>query len=87
VPAGVIKIYTPRKYGHPAGSPYSRDFGDPIVIIGTPFAGDWRTLTVATGSVLKCKMSEYKVAKSGEESISLNESENGRSRENSRAAT
>jgi len=22
------------------GSPYSRDFGDPVVIIGTPFAGD-----------------------------------------------
>ena len=38
---GVIKIYTPRKYGHP-GSPYSRDLGDPVVIIGTPSAGDWQ---------------------------------------------
>ena len=58
------------------------------MIIGTPFASDYRsTLTVATGSVVKCKMSDYKVEKSGEESISLKEIENGRSREESRAAT
>ena len=52
---GVIKIYTPRKYGHPR-SPYSRDFGDSVVILGTPFVCDWRygsTLVVATGSVFK----------------------------------
>ena len=36
---------------------------------------------------IKCKMSEYKVAKSGRESISLKEIENGRSREKLRAAT
>jgi len=51
-------------------SPYSSDFGDPVVIIG-----------------IKCKMSEYKVAKSGGESISLKEIENGRSREKLRATT
>jgi len=56
------------------GSPYSRDFGDPVVIIGTPFCRDWRygsTLTVATGSVLKtCQVQdECKVAKSGGKSI------------------
>ena len=33
--AGVMKIYTPRKYGHP-GFPFSRDFRHPVVIIGTP---------------------------------------------------
>ena len=31
----VMKIYTPRKYGHP-GFPFSRDFRHPVVIIGTP---------------------------------------------------
>ena len=46
-----------------------------------------RVDTDGTGSVLKRKMSEYKVAKSGGESISLYEIENGRSREKSRTAT
>jgi len=69
------------------GSPYSRDFGDPVVIIGIPFS---RRLAVRYGSTLtvrvqfsrrvKRKMSKYKVAKSGGESISLYEIENGRSR-------
>ena len=73
------------------GSPYS---GDPVVIIGIPFS---RRLAVRCGSTLtvrvqfsrrvKRKMSKYKVAKSGGESISLYEIENGRSREKSRAAT
>ena len=35
---GVMKIYTPRKYGHPAGFPFLRDFRDPAVIIGIPFS-------------------------------------------------
>ena len=70
------------------GSPYSRDFGDPVVIIVIPFS---RRLAVRYGSTLtvrvqfsrrvKRKMSKYKVAKSGGESISLYEIENGRSRE------
>ena len=35
--AGVMKIYTPRKYGHP-GVQFLRNFRDPVVIIGTPFS-------------------------------------------------
>jgi len=76
-------------------SPYSRDFGDPVVIIGIPFS---RRLAVRYGSTLtvrvqfsrrvKYKMSKYKVAKSGGERISLYEIQNGRSiREKSRTAS
>ena len=31
-----MKIYTPRKYGHP-GVPFSHDLRHPVVIIGAPF--------------------------------------------------
>ena len=34
---GAMKIYTPRKYGHP-GVPFLRNFRDPVVIKGTPFS-------------------------------------------------
>ena len=75
------------------GIPYSRDFGDPVVIIVIPFS---RRLAVRYGSTLtvrvqfsrrvKRKMSKYKVAKLGGESINLYEIENG-DRERSRTAT
>jgi len=68
------------------GSPFSRDFGDPVVIIGIPFS---RRLAVRVqfSRRVKCKTSKYKVAKSSGESISLHEIENGRSTEKSRTAT
>jgi len=68
------------------GSPYSRELGDPVVIIGIPFSRYGSTLTVRVlfSRRVKRKMSKYKVAKSGGESISLYEIENGRSREKSR---
>ena len=67
VRAGVIKIYTPRKYGHP-GMIYSRDFGDPSVIIGTPLKVHGATGASGTVSVLKtCQMQDGKVGKSGAE--------------------
>ena len=73
---------------------YSRDFEDPVVIIGIPFSrrlavqyGLTLTVRVQFSRRVKCKMSEYEVEKSGGESISLYEIENGRSREKSRTAT
>ena len=49
------------------GCQYSRNFGDPFVIIGTPLKVHGASGASGTGSILKCKMGEYKVGKSGAE--------------------
>jgi len=50
VESGVMKIYTPRKYGHP-GFPFSRDFRLSVVIIGTPLSLYYEDAYSADGMV------------------------------------
>ena len=84
----VIKIYTSRKYGHPGVPIFTRfwgpccDYRNPLLLVTGSMVRVDTDGSYGSSRRIKCKwVSIYKVAKSGRESISLKEIENGRSRE------